>query len=188
VRAPAGFKLYDALAACSDVLVRFGGHQAAAGFEAHVDRLPELRERFDAACRLTALRPSATSGTAPAVLPLFDADEPLTVLRDLYRLEPCGEGNPKPRLGVRAEVGSARPVKGGHLKLELALANGHTLSAFAPGLADAPYAAGDTVLAVGTLRPDHFRGGDAVELHVERLEAVVLRPRAEVVLATGSDG
>jgi hypothetical protein len=44
------------------------------------------------------------------------------------------------------------------------------------------------VLAIGTLRPDHFRGGDAAELHVERIEPGAHRPEPAAVLATGSDG
>src|SRR3954468_12254247 len=50
VRGPAGSRLFDALSAVQDVLVRFGGHQAAAGAEVELSRLAELRERFEAAC------------------------------------------------------------------------------------------------------------------------------------------
>ncbi|HEX9621523.1 MAG TPA: single-stranded-DNA-specific exonuclease RecJ [Polyangiaceae bacterium] len=188
VRGPAGFKLHDALSACSEALVRFGGHQAAAGFEAHIDRLPALKELFDAACRQTVVRPSPDAAARAEPLPLFRDDDPRDVLRDFYRLEPCGEKNPKPALGVQARVRLARQVKGGHLKLELELENGRTLSGFAPGMGEKASDLTESVLAIGTLRPDHFRGGDAAELHVERIEPGAHRPEPAAVLATGSDG
>ncbi|HEX6767268.1 MAG TPA: DHH family phosphoesterase, partial [Polyangiaceae bacterium] len=44
VRGPRGARLYDALELASSLLVRFGGHQAAAGLEVELSRLGELRE------------------------------------------------------------------------------------------------------------------------------------------------
>lgn len=168
VRGPRGARLYDALAQVSDVLERFGGHQAAAGLEVRIERLAELRTRFAAAV--------AAQGPAPAATPLGDGavwldagDEPARVARDLRRLEPCGEGNPAPKIMLDARVISARAVKGGHLKLELDLGNGRRLAAFGVTMGDRAEGATGAIVALGRLRPDTWRGGDAVELKLEAL-------------------
>ncbi len=41
-----GFNLYEALASLSDCLVKFGGHELAAGLTMLPEKLPEFRERF----------------------------------------------------------------------------------------------------------------------------------------------
>jgi single-stranded-DNA-specific exonuclease len=94
-----GFDLLGALHACAPALERYGGHRAAAGltiarsclddfraaFELHTERVltPDLLEPCE---RVDAI----VSGS---VLGLELADE-------LERLEPCGMGNPAPRLLV----------------------------------------------------------------------------------------
>lgn len=173
LRGPPGARLFDALERVSDVLERFGGHQAAAGLEVRFERLAELRTRFEESCR------SLTFDDARAPLPplvMVQGEDPTVVLRDLYRLEPCGEKNPPPALAVDGELLIAREVKGGHAKLELLLEGGRRLAGFGPNLGvrvrelDAQARLGARVRVIGSLRPDRFRGGDAVEMLVREVE------------------
>lgn len=171
VRGPAGARLFDALSAVSGSLVRFGGHQAAAGVEVEYSKLDELRQRFEAACvEGTAAASGAVMGEGKVVLELLPEDDPRQVLSDLLRLEPCGEGNPRPELSLAARLISARVVKGGHLKLELEVPSGRRVGAFAPNQAELAESLGDQVRVVGELRPDRWRGGDAVEVSVRSVE------------------
>ena len=164
VRGPAGFPLHDALSLVGDCVERFGGHQAAAGLDVRLDRLDELREGFERA--VETLGAPAASGEEDRV-ELHPRDDPYRVLLDLERLEPCGHSNPAPRLVVDAKVDEARPVRGGHLKLDLALESGARLSAFGVAMGEeAPNLAG-SVRLLGRLRRDRFHGGDAAELFVE---------------------
>jgi single-stranded-DNA-specific exonuclease len=171
VRGPRGARLYDALERASALLVRFGGHQAAAGLEVEHDRLGELREAFEAAVAQGA---SASDGAAvppsepDGVLRLFPEESPARLLADLALLEPCGEGNPYPVIELEADVLVAREVSGGHLKLELSVA-GTRLGAFGVGMGARAAEVGKTVVISGRLRRDTFRGGDAVELKISRL-------------------
>ena len=171
MRGPAGSRLHDALTRCRHALVGFGGHQAAAGVEVRADRVEALR---DAWCEAFAGVPRGRGEDErdPDVR-LDDRDDPTAVARDLHRLEPCGEGNRAPRLLVHdARVLSARNLKG-HLRVELALrpraarsaASASSWASRAAGLA------GARVDVVGLLRADTWRGGDAVELRVERIVA-----------------
>jgi single-stranded-DNA-specific exonuclease len=42
-----GFNIYDALQKCEDLLLHFGGHQAAAGLALELDKIDEFRTRFN---------------------------------------------------------------------------------------------------------------------------------------------
>ena len=167
-RAPAGFPLYDSLARCAGSLVGFGGHQAAAGLELRADAVERFRAQWLTACTELGsglLRPAADR--VQADVRLDERDDLAQVVSDLERLEPCGEGNPAPRVLLAAvSVRSARDV-GGHLKLELALGQAR-LGGFAPNLgARAGELAGARLGLVGKLRRDHWRGGQAVEVLVD---------------------
>jgi single-stranded-DNA-specific exonuclease len=168
VRGPRGVRLHDALARVSPLLVRFGGHQAAAGLEVSIDRLDELREGFEAA--VLALDRTLEPESRAPMLTLAAGDTLARVLGDFYLLEPCGEGNPCPELRFEAKLLRAREVQGGHLKLELELDGGQRLAAFGPELGPRAGELGERVLVLGRLRPDRFRGGDAVELRITRIE------------------
>ena len=170
VRGPEGCRLHDALSAASSVLDRFGGHQAAAGLEVRVDRMDELRQQFERACEAQACIAAAReTGSLGEVYALSPEDDLASVLLDLERLEPCGTGNPVPRWVVQAGVASAREVRGGHLKLDLTLAQGQRLAGFAPSLGDRAGTLTGSAVLVGTLHRDTWRGGDAAEIKVERI-------------------
>jgi single-stranded-DNA-specific exonuclease len=167
VRGPAGSRLHDALGRCKHALVGFGGHQAAAGVEVRADRVQALR---DAWCEAYASVPRGRGeGEADADVRLDDRDDPAAVARDLLRLEPCGEANRAPRLLLAgARVTSAKNLKG-HLKLEVSWSR-RTLTAF--GFELGPLAdglGGRRADLLGHLRFDTWRGGDAVELRLERI-------------------
>lgn len=166
VRGPKGARLHDAISSCAAHLRRFGGHQAAAGLEVELERLAALRAAFEAAC--AAQQPGPTQDDEPCVR--FAPGDNLTrVLSDLAQLEPCGESNPAPALALVGRVVSAREVSGGHLKLELALQGGERLSAFGIGLGHrAPGLSGDIAVS-GALRPDRYRGGNAIELKLHKI-------------------
>lgn len=173
VRGPAGFKLHDALAQIQDVLLRFGGHQAAAGVVVELSRLSELRARFEEVCsQQCALEHTGPITTSAPLVELAPGDDLRDVLADLLRLEPCGEANPRPELALVAEVVSAREVRGGHLKLELEIEGGRRVSGFAAQQGPLAQSLSGLVRVVGSLRPDRWRGGDAVEVRVRRVEPV----------------
>jgi single-stranded-DNA-specific exonuclease len=169
VRGPAGARLHDALTLCRAELVGFGGHQAAAGVEVRADRVEALRAAWCDAFREQDL--PAAAAFAAASVRLDDRDDPAAVVRDLERLEPCGEGNRAANVLVAgAAVRSARNLKG-HLKLELTFAR-REIACFGFELGElAPRFAGGRVDVVGRLRRDAWRGGNAVEIRIEHVVA-----------------
>jgi single-stranded-DNA-specific exonuclease len=168
VRGPKGSRLHDALTQVGDVLTRFGGHQAAAGVELQADRLEALREAFEQV--YASAPPARAEDDLSRVVWLHPDDSLPRVVADLAKLEPCGQDNPAPRIAVRAGVVAAREVKGGHLKLELELEGSRRLGGFGVSMGAKASELGGAVVAVGQLRRDSWRGGDAVEMRVDRVE------------------
>jgi single-stranded-DNA-specific exonuclease len=166
VRGPKGARLHDAVSACAPLLRRFGGHQAAAGLEVAFEQLGALREAFEAAC--AAHSPSVAVVDAPSVR-LAPGDSLSKVLSDLSELEPCGESNPAPALALVGRVVAAREVSGGHLKLELSLSSGERLGAFGIGMGARAASLTGEVAVSGKLRPDRYRGGNAIELKLDKI-------------------
>lgn len=167
LRGPAGFPLFDALSDCASLLNRFGGHQAAAGLEIQWERLDVFREAYEKACAARGVYERPAEKEAVSVEPRDDLN---ALLQDLYLLEPCGEQNPAPELRLSGRVVSSREVKGGHLKLDLEMPGGRRVGAFGPNLGTRARDLSGEVTVVGSLRPDRFRGGDAVELLVTRID------------------
>jgi single-stranded-DNA-specific exonuclease len=149
--------------------VKFGGHQAAAGVEVRPDGVAALREAWNARCAVQGAEAGPSASLVEADVRLDDRDDPAAVVHDLERLEPCGEGNRAPRLLIRgAPVVSTRLVKG-HLKLEVRFGR-RVIGAFGfqqGALAD--LLVGGSVDLIGKLRRDTWRGGDEVELRIERV-------------------
>jgi single-stranded-DNA-specific exonuclease len=91
------FDIVSAIRKEKDLLVRHGGHRAAAGFTVLNENLPLLKERL--------INTAAEMLTGDELRPVIviDAETPLSGLtgleiKGLMRFEPCGQGNRKPVL------------------------------------------------------------------------------------------
>ena len=124
-RSYGGFNLFEALSACSEHLMGFGGHALAAGLNIRSDKLDDFREALAEYYR--ANRPEPQPEVQCDLL-INDA-ELLTIdnVRSLNLLEPFGNANPKPVMclsGVELECASS--VGGGkHLRLRIRLGSSH---------------------------------------------------------------
>lgn len=170
-RAPDDFPLHDAVLACAGSLVRFGGHQAAIGVTIASDRLDAFRADFLAA---TSRLGSDQGGPQPVQVDLCIGSDGFGVplASELARLEPLGEANPVPQFLLDpAEVLDSGEVGTGHLKLRLRVA-GRELGAFGFDMAAQRPPVGSRIQALGSLRPDGWRGGEHVELRIGALEVL----------------
>lgn len=171
-RTVGGFDLHQAVAANASWLLGFGGHRAALGVRLEEEQV----EAFRNAMRRVEVQ--ASESIAVCDVEVGTTAFGLPKASDLLALEPLGEGNPEPWVSVQVdEVTSVKSVgrRGDHLKLELRVA-GQRLPAFGLGMGDAvgrieEAAVDDTkVLRLrGMLRPDRYRGGEAIELRLEEV-------------------
>jgi single-stranded-DNA-specific exonuclease len=168
VRGPRDVALYDLVRQTADCLVRYGGHDGAAGLEVELSRLDEFRQRFVQACRESRVSTGDSSRNNPAteVLLLDPKDEPMRVAKELLLLEPCGEGNRLPLLGVPGRLAAARELRGGHLRLEVERDGGDVVGGFGPRLGNRVDSLPAALMAVGTLRVSRFGGQQRAELLV----------------------
>src|SRR3954452_22316682 len=100
-RSISGLDLHAGLAACEDLLTRFGGHKMAAGFELPADAVPALRERFaqHAGSVLTPWDLDAVQCVDAIVSPHALG---LALAEELGAVGPFGPGNPTPTLLIPA--------------------------------------------------------------------------------------
>jgi single-stranded-DNA-specific exonuclease len=98
-----GFDLHAALHACSEHLVGFGGHRAAAGLELRAEDLDAFRAAFAAHATAT-LGPEQLRRTERIDAMVGGAAVGLDLAEEIGRLAPFGMGNP----GVRLLVPAAR--------------------------------------------------------------------------------
>jgi single-stranded-DNA-specific exonuclease len=94
-RSISNFNIYEALRKCEDLLIHFGGHQAAAGLAIEVDKIEEFRTRFNSIVKESLLEED--------LLPEISIDSKLRFseitpkfLRILDQFSPFGPGNMRP--------------------------------------------------------------------------------------------
>ncbi len=164
-RTTPGFHWADALDLCGDLLIRYGGHERAAGFACEPGVLPELN------ARLTSIA-AERLGEAPRIQEsIIDAEAAPHELMGaafgmLQRLEPHGVGNPAPLFLARdVEVVNAQPMGAGERHFRLTVRSGGALwDAVAFGQ---QWRGADRASLVYTLRLDHWSGRDRIRLTVE---------------------
>lgn len=168
-RSFAGCDLHGVLSACSGHLVSFGGHRAAAGLKIRIDAIDEFRENF-ARCVTEHHRVTDEDLELNIDAEVRLADVTRNAIRDLDRLGPFGQGNPRP-LFAATRVELAGPPQrmgsgGNHLNLRLRH-YGATLRAVAFGRgdwADELARHGGPIDVCFAPVVNHFRGQERVEL------------------------
>lgn len=119
VRAPRGFAVDQALAACASLLERHGGHAAAGGFTVAAANLAPLQERLEALAQAWLdHHPQGTMVEPEALVRLERLDA--SFWQALRRLGPYGVGHPMPLFwSVGCAVERQKLLRGGHLQLLL---------------------------------------------------------------------
>ena len=170
------FHITRALDECSELLVRHGGHAAAAGFTVR----NEDREALVARLRQIAARQLGEM----ELLPVLEIDREIKldkltgkyisgVLADLHQLEPTGRGNPEPIFAsYNVTVRHARVVgkEGSHLKLTLQAGNHiYDAIAFRQGywMEDMP----ERVDLAYRFEVNDFNGRSSLQLNVKDIKA-----------------
>jgi single-stranded-DNA-specific exonuclease len=171
-----GFRLHEALSACSEHLLSHGGHATAAGFKIPAQHIDTFRQQF---CQVATRQLGAEP--PPPQLKL-DAEVPLSALTAnlvdaLSQLEPYGAQNPQPLFlaGDLQVVGEPTRVGGGERHLSFRVRQERTeLRAIAFGMGDRAEelmsAAGKCCLAF-TPKVNEWQGRRRVELEVKDLQA-----------------
>lgn len=158
--------LYTVLEQCSNTLIQFGGHSAAAGVTIYEDKIPEFEDRFE----------SIISNYD------FDAGEPLEIdsivkfseinmslILDIEKMEPFGKGNPYPIfISKNVKIESKKVLKDKHLEMYLSQDNYKKRAIwfnFNKSNIDI-----ENIDVVFTLQRDTFRGNNNINLNIIDIE------------------
>jgi single-stranded-DNA-specific exonuclease len=119
-RSMEGFDVFKALSFCGDILIKYGGHELAAGLSLDIGRLDSFRKRINEyAAGIPEQQYMGTMVKVDACLSQKDIN--MDSVRQLELLGPYGAGNPVPLFVFKnAEISSIRTVGDGkHLKMIL---------------------------------------------------------------------
>ena len=173
-RSVEGISIYEILSRCSDLLLRFGGHDAAAGFSLAEENIPLLVERVINETR------AVTGGVSPVKSINVDlVVEAGVISRQLYdeimSLAPFGETFPPPvLLTSNLAVFSSRPTASGqHLQMVLGQADSRFKAIYWSG-------AGKTVPPAGnfiySLNLNRWNDRETLQLVIADLAPAVSAP------------
>ena len=158
--------LYRVLEQCSNILIQFGGHSAAAGVTIYEDKIKEFENKFE----------SIISNYD------FETGEPLEIdslvkfseinidlISDIEKMEPFGKGNPYPIfVSKNVKIESKRVLKDKHLEMYLNQDNFKMRAIwfnFNKSSSDMEY-----IDIVFTLQRDSFRGNNNINLNILDIE------------------
>ncbi|MBQ7680336.1 MAG: single-stranded-DNA-specific exonuclease RecJ [Butyrivibrio sp.] len=165
-RSTPAYHMFEALTACKELFVKFGGHPMAAGLTMEAQYVDELRKRLNENCSLTeedfteSLHPDMALDPGRLTIP---------ILREFALLEPLGEGCPEPLftaegisvlsgqiIGKNQNVGKYRIRDAGGAVLELMCFR--DLEGFRAFLQEQVGMEAEAALYDGQQRADHTRG------------------------------
>lgn len=166
-----GFSLFEAICACGDLLIKFGGHPMAAGITLKPENIEAFRKRIN---RYAAEHfPQMPTQTVTLDCKLNPAALSVSMAQSLTQLEPFGNGNPQPVFGLfNMELSNVTPVGGGgHLRLTLEK-NGSVITAmrFNAKPEELPYHIGDKIDLAVQLEAREFRGQPSLTVIVRDMK------------------
>ncbi len=168
-RSFSGFHLYDAINSCSDVLLKYGGHELAAGVSVSEENVDLFRKKIN-----------EYAASVKAAIPSLDIDfrlNPAGMSVDMAfaikTLEPFGMGNPMPIFGIfGVTLEKITAIGGGkHIKL-LCRKNGNAFQALLFGVTPEQFCFthGDILDLAVTLDTNLYQGQYNLSIQVKAVK------------------
>jgi single-stranded-DNA-specific exonuclease len=172
-RSVGNFNMVEALRANADILERFGGHFFAAGFTLGRENLDLLRKRLNSKAQESGAQVADERPENDLELPNLDGIT-MQMLSELEMLEPHGNSNPRPQIGIEGlsvtrvtRMGKAKE----HLKLELTDGKGGRLTAvgFGKSVQHRGLREGQRVKICGILNKNEYQGASMIQLVISEI-------------------
>ncbi len=164
-RSVEGFSLIEAIFDAKEMLLRYGGHNMAAGLTIKAEEAKKFTAHINAyAAEKYPIMPTGKINIDAEISP-----EMLSIaqIKELDTLAPYGEGNPTPIFCIKgAKIMEIKPLSGGkHIKLKLK-AGGFEFFSLYFGMSDEnfPYHIGAEVDIVFTVSINKYAGNESVSL------------------------
>ena len=161
--------LLSALSACSEHLLRHGGHSAAAGLEIEAGRLPAFAGALESHVKGT-LEAADTVAVERVDAVVQGADLGMDLAEELARMAPFGRGNPGISLMVdEATFTDPRPMgEGKHLRFTVQSGGVRARAVAFGGGSKLPVAAGEPARATFSLEVNEWNGVSEPRLVLRR--------------------
>lgn len=172
VRGVKGFSVVEALAECSELLIKYGGHQAAGGLSIYEENLDEFAARFSSVClERLGEHPKPPIIETDTVADLSEISIPS--VQELRAFAPFGMGNATPTVLLKnVRIQSVSILKDTHTKIIMSYGD-RALTGFLWRRTDHPaIAQGAVVHAACKLDINTFQGMESVQATIEALQAV----------------
>jgi single-stranded-DNA-specific exonuclease len=173
-RSVPGFDVYDAIEACSEHLIQFGGHAFAAGMTMEIDKIPDFINAFEKAVTLRIL-PEQMFPIINIDLPLQFVDLDDKFVRIMNQMAPFGPKNMTP-IFVAHHVklhGQPRILKEKHLKLSVYQQGSARYDAIGFGMVEDFYDAltkSDDFSLCFQIEINEFRGEKKIQLMIKDIK------------------
>ena len=171
-RSYGGLNLFQALEACSDLLVGFGGHELAAGFTIEEGNIPAFRKRINQYVRAHTGKEPPVSSLSVDVEITHPSLVTLSEVADLSRLEPYGAGNNRPLFCLRGAILEGMQSVGQNRHLKVRVQKAHTTFEgifFSVTPEDTAVTVGSRVDVAFYLQINEFRGNSSIQLQLADL-------------------
>lgn len=173
-RAPEGFHLVEAMNACSEHMIRGGGHPQACGFTIHEEKVSVWVEAMERYATLSSLI-DVQSVIADAELVLSDVGP--NFLADLQSMEPFGMGNAEPLFSLSGvQMLSAEPIGKTGTHARLTLSDGKTVMdavAFGQMETARTFQFGDKVDLLFHVKENVWNGRSRPQIRVEEIHGIL---------------
>lgn len=163
-----GFSLFNALSASAHTLVKFGGHELAAGLTVREDKIDEFRKTINSYAKNVEV-PFAKLKIDCRIKPRALT---LDAAKAIKAFEPYGAGNPMPVFGVlESTITGIQPLANGkHLRLKLRRENcDFSAVMFNVPPEKLPFKVGDTVDLAVTLDVNVYNNTESVSVIVKNI-------------------
>ena len=166
-----GLHMYEALTACKNELLQFGGHEMAAGLSVRQEKIDSFRRAFQSYAGKTL----AQEDYVPKVMVEFEMpphEVTFQMIEELALLEPYGMSNPKPTFGCRSLRGTEAQTMGAqrqHLKFQVGTSSQPVTALYWNHSAMAPIVNAEELDMVYTPDINEWNGRRSLQCYVESL-------------------
>jgi single-stranded-DNA-specific exonuclease len=163
-RSVPGLELHGFLGRWKDEMERFGGHAQAVGLTVRLERLDGLRQEWEEAGR--EWPEALLAGRHEYELCLAPRQISARLLADFAKMEPFGQGNPRPlvRTGPLRLDGAPRAFGGGHLSARTRGTDGAIVELVGWGWQGRAESLDGAFEVLGHVEGDSWRGGPVMRL------------------------
>lgn len=171
-RSVKGLNIVEALASCERFLVKYGGHELAAGLSIERKNLEMFRIHLNEYVS-GAFHQSNFQATISIDAPIQETDITENTIREISMLEPFGAKNPEPVFILRdARIVELVPLSAGKHSRLVAEKNGSEIYAvcFGYNLISEGFVCGDIVDIVCNIGVNEFRGKKTLQLIIRDID------------------